>query len=440
MRAMTAPYSSPWAGRVLALAGILLSAFNLRTAVTSLTPLLESLSATFGFGATVTGVFGMVPTAAFALFGVLTPTIAHRLGLEKTALLSMVLAAGGLLARAFADSTVDLLVSSAVALAGMGIGNVVLPPLVKRYFPTRIGIVSTAYITVLQLGTMLPALLAVPMAQAAGWPVALGAWSLIAVAAALVWLAVLAQERRHNTVLAQAHDQAVKADDEAPELIAPPQRLHVTRSPLAWGMTFMFGMTSLVTYAMFTWLPLLMIEAGASRAFAGSMVALFSALGLVSSLTMPLAAVHLRNPYPLVVGCVLAYAVAFPGLLFAPLAAPVLWVVLLGLGPTTFPLSLTLINLRTRTAEGSAALSGFMQGMGYTLSCAGPLLFGILHEVSGGWGLPFAFLSLCVAAMATGAWFACRPQFLEDDPRVFADNSTSASACSTGRDQPTQRQ
>ena len=203
MRAMTAPYSSPWAGRVLALAGILLSAFNLRTAVTSLTPLLESLSATFGFGATVTGVFGMVPTAAFALFGVLTPTIAHRLGLEKTALLSMVLAAGGLLARAFADSTVDLLVSSAVALAGMGIGNVVLPPLVKRYFPTRIGIVSTAYITVLQLGTMLPALLAVPMAQAAGWPVALGAWSLIAVAAALVWLAVLRQEDELDALLSQ---------------------------------------------------------------------------------------------------------------------------------------------------------------------------------------------------------------------------------------------
>lgn len=415
---MTASRSSPWAGRSLALAGILLSALNLRTAVTSLTPLLDSLSATFGFGATVTGVFGMVPTAAFALFGVLTPMIAHRLGLERTALLSMVLAAGGLLARAFAASTLDLLVSSAVALAGMGIGNVVLPPLVKRYFPLRIGIVSTAYITLLQVGTMLPALLAVPLAQAAGWPVALGAWSLLAVAAALVWVAVLVQERQRHNVLAQTHDQAVQGGDEAPELVAPRLSLKVWRSPLAWGMTFMFGMTSLVTYAMFTWLPRLLVEAGASPAFGGSMVALFAALGLLSSLTMPLAAVHLRNPFPLVVGCVTAYAIAFPGLLFAPLAAPVLWVVLLGLGPTTFPLSLTLINLRTRTAEGSAALSGFMQGVGYSLSCAGPLLFGVLHETSRGWGWPFAFLALCVAAMAWGAWFACRPQLLEDDPRV----------------------
>lgn len=422
---MNSSYSSPWTGRALVLAGILLSAFNLRTAVTSLTPLLDALSSTFGFGPTIIGVFGMVPTAAFALFGVLTPRIAHRIGLERTALLSMILAAGGLLARAFADNTGDLLVSSAVALAGMGIGNVVLPPLVKRYFPLRIGIVSTAYITVLQVGTVLPALLAVPMAEAAGWQVALGAWSLLAVAAALTWMAVLVQERRRDSVLARWHDQAVQAGDEAPELIEPSRPLRVWRTPLAWGMTFMFGMTSLITYAIFTWLPTLMIGAGASATFAGTMVALFAALGLLSALTMPLAAVRMRNPFPLVAGCVLAYAAAFTGLLLAPMSAPVLWVVLLGLGPTTFPLSLTLINLRTRTAEGSAALSGFMQGVGYTLSCSGPLLFGVLHEISHGWEWPFAFLSLCVLAMAVGAWFACRPRMLEDDPRVFAHSQSS---------------
>src|SRR5690606_6776477 len=123
----------PWAGRLLALSCILLSAFNLRTAVTSLTPLLDSLGLAFGFGATMTGVFGMVPTAAFAAFGVLTPRLAHRLGLERTALLSMTLAAAGLLARSCAGGTGGLLAGSMVALAGMGIGNVVLPPLVKRY-------------------------------------------------------------------------------------------------------------------------------------------------------------------------------------------------------------------------------------------------------------------------------------------------------------------
>jgi Cyanate permease len=143
----------PW----LALAAIVLTAVNLRTAVTSITPLLAGLGAQFGFGATMTGVFGMLPTAAFALFGVLTPRVIARLGAERTALLAMAVAASGLLLRASADSTALLLLGSVVALAGMGSGNVVIPPLVKRYFPERIGAVSALYLTALQLGTMTPA-------------------------------------------------------------------------------------------------------------------------------------------------------------------------------------------------------------------------------------------------------------------------------------------
>lgn len=176
----------------------------------------------------------------------------------------------------------------------------------------------------------------------------------------------------------------------------------------------MFGMTSLITYAMFTWLPKLLVEAGASPAFGGAMVALFSALGLIGALAMPSVAVRVRNPYPIVIACAACHLSAFAGLLWAPMAAPLLWVSLLGLGPSTFPISLTLINLRTRTQGGSAALSGFMQGMGYSLSCSGPLLFGWLQTRDHGWSLPFAFLTLCVGVMLAGAWFACRPGFLED--------------------------
>lgn len=411
---MSSP-ASPWAGRVLVLAGILLSALNLRTAVTSLTPLLDLLGTRFDFGPAVAGLFGMLPPAAFAVFGVATPRIAHRIGLEQAALLSMALAAAGLAVRPFAGGPLALALGCTVALAGMGMGNVVLPPLVKRYFPQRVGTVSTLYLTLLQVGTIAPALLAVPLAETSGWQVSLGVWTLPAVAAGLVWLGVLWRERHGDPVLAPLHDRAVQAGDAAPELARPDLRLRPWRSPLAWGMALMFGMTSLVTYSMFTWLPRLMTGAGASPAFGGTMVALFATLGLGSALTMPAVAVRMRNPFPLVLVCASAYAVAFPGLLWAPMAAPVLWVLLLGIGPSTFPLSLTLINLRTRTPAGSAKLSGFMQGVGYTLSCAGPILFGVLHDRSGGWGLPFAFLGLCTLVMVAGSWQACRERMLEDE-------------------------
>lgn len=401
-------------GRALVLAGIVLSAFNLRTAVTSLTPLLDELGRVFGFGATMAGVLGMLPSAAFAAFGVATPALAHRMGLERTALLSMLLAAAGLVLRSLAGGTGLLLAGSIVALAGMGIGNVVLPPLVKRYFPDRVGGLSALYLTVLQMGTILPALVAVPVAAAMGWRLSMGAWSVLAVAAALPWIGVLWVERRRGSDLARCHDAAVAAGDEAPELSAPPARGRVWRTSLGWGMTLMFGMTSLATYSMFTWLPKLLVEAGATPAFGGTMVALYSALGLLSSLGMPALAVRVHNPFPLVLACAGCHLAAFAGLLLAPMAMPLLWVPLLGLGPSTFPLALTLINLRTRTPGGSAALSGFMQGVGYALASLGPLLFGVLHEATGGWAWPFAMLAASVVVMATGGWLACKPRMLED--------------------------
>lgn len=388
-------------GRVLAFATILLAALNLRTAVTSLTPLLDVLGQTFDFGSTMIGVFGMLPTAAFALFGASTPLLVRRLGLERTALVAMLLAALGLLLRSLAVGTGSLLFGSLVALAGMGIGNVVVPPLVKRYFANRVGTVSTLYITVLQVGTMVPALLAVPVAEQVGWRVSLGIWSLLALAAALPCL-LLALRPVHTDVRNTQVDAATHVQGK------------VWKTSLGWGMALMFGMTSLMTYSMFTWLPRIVVEAGGTPAFGGIIVAIFAACGLLPSLTMPALAVRLRNPFPLVLFGFFAFLIAFSGLLFAPMKAPLLWAVLLGIGPSTFPLALTLINLRTLTPAGSAALSGFMQGVGYAFSCTGPFLFGWLHELSGSWHLPFGFLALCAVVLLCASWVACKPQKLED--------------------------
>lgn len=387
-------------GRWLALAGILLAAFNLRTAVTSLTPLLQTVGEAFGFGSAITGVIGMLPTACFAFFGVATARIVHRLGLERTTALAMALATAGLLARGFVQGTPGLIATSLLALAGMGIGNVTLPPLVKRHFPRRIGVLSSLYITLLQLGTMLPAFAAVPLADAYGWRVSLASWSAASLVALLPWLALLRRQgHAHGGDLPDTH---------------PPRKARAWHSGLGWAMCAMFGMTSLVTYSMFTWLPRWFVEAGATPQAAGNLLGVYSAVVLLPALLVPLVAARMRRPFLIVVAAVACYATGFAGMLWEPLAFPRLWAALLGLAGMTFPLGLVLINLRTRTPAGSAMLSSFVQGVGYTLACLGPLLFGLLHEWSGHWAWPVTFLGLCVAVMAWGGWQACRPRFLEE--------------------------
>jgi CP family cyanate transporter-like MFS transporter len=403
-----------WAGRALALVGIIVSAFTLRTAVTSITPLLTRIGAELGFGSATIGVFGMLPPAAFAGFGLITPVIARRIGLERTALVAMLLAAAGTLTRALAGQTSTLLLLSVVALGGMGMGNVVLPPLVKRYFSDRVGAVSTIYIVLLTLGTMVPALIAVPLADATSWRVSIGSWTLVALLAAVPWALILVVERHPDSALARQHDAATASGLEAPEMDAPAPTGQVWRSPVAWGLAAMFGMTSLITYSFFTWLPGFLVSEGASAVFGGSMLALFSAMGLVAALLAPGLVVRVTNPFPMVLVCAALFFLGFAGLLFASGHLTVLWVVLLGLGPSTFPMSLTMINLRTRTSAGSSALSGFTQGLGYAVACLGPVAFGVLHQVTSGWLASFTMLAVAVVVMVVGGYAACKPRMLED--------------------------
>ncbi|MFE3254786.1 MFS transporter [Nocardia sp. NPDC059091] len=390
-------------GRLLVLVAIVMSALTLRVAVTAFTPLAARIGQDIGYSTAVVGVFGMLPTAMFALGGLLTPVLSRRLGLETTALVAMLMTGVGSVIRALVPATWELLAFSALALAGMGIGNVVIPPLVKRYFSDRLAALSSVYIVMVQLGTVFPALIAVPVADAHGWRLSLGMWAALAFAAALPWIAVLRVRRDHARV------DTTELPSEAVESTGK-----VWRSPVAWGMAFMFGMTSLITYSLFTWMPTIFGDAGASASFGGSMVGIFALIGLVAALSAPIVVGRMANPFPVVIGCAVFFFIGFAGLLLAPMSAPLLWVLAVGLGPSTFPMALTLINLRTRTGAGSAALSGFTQGVGYSVACVGPLLFGALHTMTGGWLAPFGFLVVAVLILMAGAWVACKPQMLED--------------------------
>ncbi|WP_308125429.1 CynX/NimT family MFS transporter [Rhodococcoides corynebacterioides] len=413
----TAPRPAPLPlirGRVLVFAAIVLSAFTLRSAVTSISPLFPRIGDDLGFGAGIIGVLGMVPTLMFAVFGVAAPAIAVRFGLERTALVAALVTAVGIFARSYAPGTASLVLLSAVALAGMGVGNVVIPPLVKRYFSDRVAVMSTVYICFLQFGTIVPSLTAVPVADALGWRASLALWGLAAVAAAVPWFAVGVIDRRGRTAATATTTTAATTLPEAES--SPPEgpRVAPWRTSLGWGMALMFGMTSLVTYSLFAWLPSLLVEAGVSESAGGVAVGVFSALGLAASLVAPWLATRVVDPFPVAVACAVFFLSGFAGLYFSPGHLTLLWVVLVGAGPTTFPLALTLINLRTRTEKGSSALSGFTQGVGYLVACSGPLLFGALHEASGAWTWSFAFLTGAVVVLLVAARAACRPRVLED--------------------------
>jgi MFS transporter, CP family, cyanate transporter len=393
--------SGTWRNRIprggwLALAGILLVGLNLRPAVTSLTPVLGHVRADFAVGATAIGILGALPELCFAVIGVLTPAIARRIGLERTVVAAMALTVIGQVTRALATDAVALLTLSAVAMTGMALGNVALPPLVKRYFPTRIGAVTGVYTLMLSVGTALPPLLAVAVADAHGWRASAGSWAILGLIAAVPWIITLRRAHLENTGARPLHEH-----------------VPVWRTPMAWGIAVFFGATSLNAYVLFAWLPTLLTDSGSSPATAGAMLSLFAAVGVPCALVVPPIAARVRNPFPLVLLFLTFFASGYLGLLLAPQHLTALWVVLAGLGPAAFPMSLALVNLRTATHSGASQLSGFAQGVGYGIAAVGPIAFGALHDLTGDYRAGFGMLGCVLVVWLAAGWIACKPDTVE---------------------------
>jgi len=172
-----------WAGRAAAVIGIVLLALNLRTAVAVLSPILSSVSGDIPLNSIGIGLLGMLPPLAFAASGFLAPMVARRIGLELTTVLACVAMVAGPLVRAVAPTYAVLVLGSVVVLAGMGFANIVLPPIVKKYFPDRVGLVTGIYVTLMSISASVPPLVAAPLAEAAGWRPTIGVWALLAAAA-----------------------------------------------------------------------------------------------------------------------------------------------------------------------------------------------------------------------------------------------------------------
>ncbi|UZD63621.1 CynX/NimT family MFS transporter [Brevibacterium sp. JSBI002] len=382
--------------RILIVLGIVFAAFNLRPGVTGLSPLLDTMGEEIELSAVFLAVIGMLPPLLYGISGFITPRLYARFSGLGLTLAAMVLVMIGLGVRSVIDSPSLFLALSVLALLGMGIGNVVLPPLVKSYFPDRVALMSTVHVGLLQFGTFIPPLVAVPLASGVGWRGSLLVWAGFAALGAVVWIVI----RMARPAPAAEVAVAVVGGSELSRLL---------HSPRAWALMTMTGLTSFNNFILFTWLPGLLTRSGFDAAFGGAMLALVTAIPLVLGFVLPTLAQKMTSAYPIVVGFCLSLAVGYLGLWLLPTAAPVLWTVLLGIGISTFPLALTLITLRARNAEAAASLSGFVQGGGYLLAATGPLIFAFLLQSFDSMWQAFVVVLASVAVKFFVSHAACRP-------------------------------
>ncbi|WP_425608696.1 CynX/NimT family MFS transporter [Streptomyces albipurpureus] len=441
---------SVWTIRFLTI-GIVLAALNLRPAITSLGALLEEVRTGLGMSGSVAGLLTAVPPLCFAVFGPAVPWLSRRFGPTAAVGAGMAAIAGGLLIRPFADGTPGFLAATALALVGIAATNILMPVIVKRYFPDRVGSMTGLYSMALALGTGGAAALTVPLTDASGgdWRIGLALWASLAALAVLPWLVVLRLDRgtrspRTDRLGRAARGREVTASPAEPTAardagpdrgttgaatpthragspaaasptIPPAKAPGLLRSPTAWALTGYFGLQGAGAYTVMGWMPQIFRDAGVSARTAGLLLAVIMALGVPLAFVIPRLAARYRNQGPIAVVLGLSGLGGYAGLFFAPAAGAWAWALLIGINNCAFPLALTMIGMRSRTATGVVRLSAFAQSAGYLIAVPGPLLVGVLYQHSGGWGVPIALMAALLVPQIIFGVLAGRDRTIEDE-------------------------
>ena len=408
---MTSPAPAvPRRALVLVGVAIVLTGFNLRTAVNSVGPVLEEIEHGLGVSSGLAGLITSMPLICFALIGFAGPPLAARFRDGHVLASALLVMTAGLLVRVATDSVALFLLGTVATMVGGALGNVLLPGLVKKWFPGRTGLMVGAYSTALAVGAAIASVATQPIASAAGdegWRWGLGSWAVFALVAALPWLAVPvrpgASRGSHTAVQVRA----------------------LARARLPWLMAAFFGLQSMQAYVITGWTAQYLRDEGMSASSAGFLVGLNALIVIPLNAVVPVLTVRQRLQRPMLLGFAACYLAGWTGLLLAPRTATWLWVVLLGIGLGSFSMVLALIGLRGRTPESVAALSTVTQGWGYAFAGIGPLLVGVLRGITGGYTGMFVLVYVGVVLLVLTGWQVCRERYVDDEvPGLAGPGST----------------
>src|ERR1700761_814882 len=366
-------------------------AFNLRAAITSLPPVFPELQDKLHLSSATITILAATPVLCFGVISGMAAWLSRRFGEERVLFGALIGVSAGLLLRGALPRAL-LFPGSVLALGSIAVMNVLLSSMIKRRWPERAGLLIGVYLTALSTGAVIASLVSVPLFNGSGGSggsveLTLGLWGLPAVAATLMWISQL---RYGPPPRPAGAGRAASA------------RLY--RYPLAWQVTPVMGLQSLLYYAAVSWLPELFRDRGESAGTAGVLLAVMGLGNLLTSLLTPTLAQRFTSQRPIVAPAVVVTAIGLAGSLWAPLGSAVFWVLILGAAQgAALGLGIFFTMARAPDPVTAASLSSLAQSVGYLVSAAGPLAVGFLRTATGSWTVPVVvLLALCAVELTVG--------------------------------------
>lgn len=378
--------SSPSQTPLMVFVALLMTILVMRGPITCIGAVADEIISVLGIGYPAYGFLSALPIACFGLFCAAAPAMSRRFGLSRTLWISLALILLGALLRLIENYPVML---AATALIGIGIAllNVIMPVLLRDYFPNNTALVMGVFTGFIGFSGSIGAYFSVPLLQMSHSLYApLGLWVVMGAIALLSWAFV---PRRKAITLAGGQFHA-----------------SLLKKPLTWAIIFVMGMQSLTIYTTVAWLPTILSTLGFSASTAGLGSAVFL---LVSAPASILTAVFIRAvggertasaimTVSFALGIMLWFGAGFWSFLGCVLAG-----IPQGI---TFSLAMILMSQKTKNLSELLVISSLAQGVGYVLAGFGPFICGLLYKGDGVWWPVAAFMLSAVALWGASALYA----------------------------------
>lgn len=360
------------------LLGIILLGSSLRMVITVIPPILAPIQHTLHLSSGLAGSLTTIPLLCFAVLSPIAPRVSAKVGTEVALLFALIVLVIGNWMRVY--SATALIIGTLLVGIGVAFLNVLLPALVAENYPHKIGEMTSLYSFSMTFFSAISAGVSAPLAGKIGWQLTIQIFSIVAIINIITWLPNL----RYNHKAQPVDEQTASAPHAS-----------VWKQPTAWMMTIFMGLQSFVFYTLITWLPTLMTDRGVSANTASLLLGLYQIASLPAAYAVPIISARVKNQFTLLMTIGAGFVIGIGGLL---LPIHTIWYfaiicIILGCATTaSFALAMTLFNLKTRTPQETADLSGMAQSLGYLIAAVGPIAYGTLHVMLGGWNILMAVL------------------------------------------------
>lgn len=357
---------------------IIFIAANLRGPLTMVGPLIPSMKESFTSGNSLFGILTSIPLFVFGIISIIAPKLDNKFGKRTTITTSLSLLLIGLLIRSL-GSVSSLLIGSILVALGIGISNVLLPSvIVEGAHKKDVGRLTGTFTTTMGLFGSIASGLSIFLASIVGWQFALEIFVITAIIALVLWL---------------TYSKTVEGIEREEQLEPEIKLSYLLKSKLVWSIALFMGVQSWIAYALFAWVPSILIDRGMSSNFSAIALMIIQLCSMPTMYIIPIIAGKKKSQSMFVA---VTTIIGFIGCLSLFATNPIILtvgLVLIGIGQgASLSFSYLFFTVRTNSAKETSSLSGIAQTIGYFIASTGPILFGYIHDITNLWNGSLIFM------------------------------------------------